>query len=581
MIPNRFHFVFGLKRQAEPLHLAHYLCLRSCLEVNRPDAVYFYHDHEPYGYYWELIRPRLTCVRIPRVTFVDAYRYRDRRTARFRYAHASDFVRLEKLLAQGGIYADMDTLFVNPIPRALYAKPFVLGRENDVYDLAARTERPSLCNAFIMSERGAAFGRLWLERMADAFNGTWSNHSTLLPFELSRQHPDWIHLEPPRTFYKFMWSREGIRALLEGLDTDNEGVVSFHLWSHLWWSRRRRDFSDFHGGRLTHEFVRDVDTSYNVVARRFLPPPDKRSVAARAAPRAKRVLAPVPGALREGALKASILARLAVFSLAPTRLVPRAPEHLDYAMRQWKHPEVRTRFRARNEFEQQTIFDDVAMWDTYGVDALSFAPGDVVIDVGAHVGIFSYQCYRRGARNIHSYEAERENFQRLGQFVGGLTGIFPYHLAVFRSDMPVGALRHSGYLGRNTGGGNVLFGGRKLDHDSRTIAGELAEVQFTDTVPLDEILARHDRVRLLKLDCEGSEYCIVMTSRLLERVEMIVGEYHEIDAGLYAALDPAARLPGRSACRAQDLADWLTQSGFAVRLVARSPSLGLFTATRP
>src|ERR1700687_890517 len=183
MIPNRFHFVFGLKRQAQPFHLVHYLCLASCIAVNCPEVIYFYYQHEPYGRYWDLIKEQLVRVKIPRVAFIDEYHYSDSRVARFRYAHASDFVRLERVLAQGGVYADMDTLFVNPIPRALFARQFVLGREDDVFDPHSGQMRSSVCNAFIMAERNAAFGKLWLEQMRGAFDGTWSSHSTLLTHE--------------------------------------------------------------------------------------------------------------------------------------------------------------------------------------------------------------------------------------------------------------------------------------------------------------------------------------------------------------------------------------------------------------
>jgi hypothetical protein len=73
-----------------------------------------------------------------------------------------------------------------------------------------------------------------------------------------------------------MWTIEGIETLLRGCDRDVEGVVSFHLWSHLWWSRRRKDFSSFHAGLLTEDYVRSVDSTYNLVARRFLPPPRRK-----------------------------------------------------------------------------------------------------------------------------------------------------------------------------------------------------------------------------------------------------------------------------------------------------------------
>ncbi|HXD22716.1 MAG TPA: hypothetical protein VN613_05100, partial [Gemmatimonadaceae bacterium] len=133
--------------------------------------------------------------------------------------------------------------------------------------------QPSICNAFIMSEKDAAFGRRWLEEMPSAFNGSWSEHSTRLTHELAERYPAMVHVEPMRTFYKHPWTREGLRTLLQGCDRDFDGVVSMHLWSHLWWSRWRRDFSDFHAGLLTEHHVRSVDTTYNIVARRFLPPP--------------------------------------------------------------------------------------------------------------------------------------------------------------------------------------------------------------------------------------------------------------------------------------------------------------------
>ena len=68
-----------------------------------------------------------------------------------------------------------------------------------------------------------------------------------------------------------MWTREGIHTLLEGCDRNYQGVLSMHLWSHLWWSKERQDFSDFHQGRLTERYIREIDTTYNLVARRFLP----------------------------------------------------------------------------------------------------------------------------------------------------------------------------------------------------------------------------------------------------------------------------------------------------------------------
>ncbi len=251
----------------------HYLCIESCFQVNSPDAIFFYYHYEPYGHYWELARRRVTPVKVDLTDFLSHFHYgfRNRTCKKYSYAHHADFIRLEKLIDCGGIYADIDTLFVNTIPDHLFTKSFVLGREDDVICQTTGQKRASLCNAFIMSEKGSDFARLWHSQMQEAFNGSWSNHSTLLPQKLSEEHPDLIHIEPVVTFYKYMWTREDIRRLLEECEKNIDGVVSIHLWSHLWWSKKRRDFSDFHEGILTEEYVRTVDTTYNIIARNYLP----------------------------------------------------------------------------------------------------------------------------------------------------------------------------------------------------------------------------------------------------------------------------------------------------------------------
>ncbi len=288
-VPSIFHFVYGLAPQTQAFHLVHYLAIASCLAVNRPGRVLVHCHHRPWGEYWDLIAPRVEVVRVRRPAV--ALRYADRRVARYRYAHESDFVRLDALIAHGGVYADIDTLFVRPIPAPLFDAPFVLGREDDIR-VDGGAPQPSLCNAFIMAEPGAAFARHWRARMADAFDGSWSRHSTLLPAELAAAEPAAIHVEPPRTFYPFMWTREDLARLLVGDEAVEEGVASIHLWAHLWWAETRRDFCDFHAGLLTEEFIRDVNTTYTRLARPYLPPhPRRRGVAARVRDAGLRALA--------------------------------------------------------------------------------------------------------------------------------------------------------------------------------------------------------------------------------------------------------------------------------------------------
>ena len=97
----------------------------------------------------------------------------------------------------------------------------------------------------------------------------------MLPRTLADEHPALIHVEPARTFYPYMWTREDLRRLFEARETVAADVVSVHLWAHLWWSATRRDFTDFHAGLIGEERVRAVDTTYHLLARPFLPPAER------------------------------------------------------------------------------------------------------------------------------------------------------------------------------------------------------------------------------------------------------------------------------------------------------------------
>ena len=64
-VPKVFHFVFGLKKQVQPFSLMHYLALRSCLEVNRPQSLHMHYRHMPWGPLWEHIQTYLELRRLP------------------------------------------------------------------------------------------------------------------------------------------------------------------------------------------------------------------------------------------------------------------------------------------------------------------------------------------------------------------------------------------------------------------------------------------------------------------------------------------------------------------------------------
>ncbi|MDX2477813.1 MAG: glycosyltransferase [Gammaproteobacteria bacterium] len=270
-IPAKYHFIFGLKPQTEPFHLAWYLCLRSCIEVNNPDRVFFYYHNEPYGPWWERIKPELEMVHVDEVDFIkdsDAYKNSDEgqyiQSMKLEYAHQADFIRLRALLDHGGVYADIDTLFVQPFPQEFFSKPCVMGREKEL------GEHETLCNALILAEPHSVFIERWLSRMYEVFDGTWSRHSCLEPAMLSREMPEMIEVVEQEYFYHYPYTTEGLISLLGKVEAPPDKVCSIHMWSHLWWGPERTDFIHFHNEMLTEEFIRKYDTTYNLIARKYL-----------------------------------------------------------------------------------------------------------------------------------------------------------------------------------------------------------------------------------------------------------------------------------------------------------------------
>ncbi|HTS24094.1 MAG TPA: glycosyltransferase [Casimicrobiaceae bacterium] len=275
-VPPVFHFVFGLAPQREPMHLVHYLCLESCRQVNRPAAMCLHYRHEPYGPWWDRIRPHLSLRRVGRASAIpDPARYeateegRVIRDSGWTYAHEADFLRLAILLDEGGIYADMDTLFVDTLPARWFERDFVIGEEAPLAGPDG-VLRVSLCNAFLVSRPRAAFARAWIARMKEVFDGTWSRHSNQEAAQLWGEMPEAIHVVPQTCFYKHAATRRGVRTLFEGYDPGTAGVRSLHLWAHLWWDAWRTDFTRVHAGEIDEAYVRTRRTTYATLARKFL-----------------------------------------------------------------------------------------------------------------------------------------------------------------------------------------------------------------------------------------------------------------------------------------------------------------------
>lgn len=150
-----------------------------------------------------------------------------------------------------------------------------------------------------------------------------------------------------------------------------------------------------------------------------------------------------------------------------------------------------------NNSQDNEIIREILIEDSYRVNDLIDLSGRV-LDIGAHIGIFSRLALTKGCEVI-SVEPEEKNFELLKVNAGRAKHIKKAVTSAKTAFLEVHSWR-----------------------------GELHKLGqkgvMVDTIHLDDLLDKH--VHLLKMDIEGGEYDALMTSKRLDRVDQITMEYH-------------------------------------------------------
>jgi hypothetical protein len=306
-IPNDVHFIFGL---ANPLLDPHagrfgfldYLAVRSGLLSLRPDHLYLHYSYlsdppspspyaNPFANPWiRRLAKNITLVHHPPPPLAThpSSPSSPLLASSSGYAHASDALRLRILHARGGIYLDIDAFSLRPFTRFLNPpRPHdaVLGFEGG--------SRWGLCNAVIAARRNSSFVARWLDAYSedeDILGGSdlklkrkrerekgWNELSVRLPARLAARYPREVCALPPDAFFWPTWTWRHVRWMHERLSAEEaaywEGEIArngglfanqmvYHAWRQMAWGRYLRG--------LTPKVVRERDTRFNLLVRRFL-----------------------------------------------------------------------------------------------------------------------------------------------------------------------------------------------------------------------------------------------------------------------------------------------------------------------
>lgn len=197
-------------------------------------------------------------------------------------------------------------------------------------------------------------------------------------------------------------------------------------------------------------------------------------------------------------------------------------------------------YQLRDETELLVMADthDVQVINEIWIDhiytpmAWKIQPDWTVIDLGAHRGVFSvFAGYQ--AKQVMSVEANPEAFSMcLGNLStnGLLEKIKPFQGAIDNTDG-----KREFYVASDAGSSSI-FTWPALD---------IERVITVPKIPMSRLLNDVERVDLLKIDIEGTEYRLILSSSSeswLQKVDRVVIEYHRIPGMDHSVSELIARL---------------------------------------
>ena len=144
--------------------------------------------------------------------------------------------------------------------------------------------------------------------------------------------------------------------------------------------------------------------------------------------------------------------------------------------------------------------------------------GDVILDIGANIGLFSIWVARQAPRaSVLAFEPFVENCDAMRRNLAG----WPHHITLWNAA-----------IGATAGHGAIIDGGaRSLDHHLAATGGESPTGPSVEIITLDQAirLSGAPRADFVKIDIEGGELDVFEASdvSVLSKIIRLAIEYHD------------------------------------------------------
>lgn len=163
--------------------------------------------------------------------------------------------------------------------------------------------------------------------------------------------------------------------------------------------------------------------------------------------------------------------------------------------------------------------------DPYDFRDIQFSDGDVVLDIGAHVGTVAiYLAKKHPNIKVYAFEPAPQNFSCLQDNIreNNLNNIIAINKAVTQDGRDI-----SFTVRKSAGQSQTAHMSSSKLHKTKDQLHELEEMAL-ESVELDSFLEKEGvkKLALLKIDCEGAEYEVLYNFNAWEKVQHVRGELH-------------------------------------------------------
>lgn len=168
LVPNIVHFI----RFKQPnVTLVDMACIKSALEIIKPEKLFIHCDDPPIGKYWDMIKNHTAI----KVVLREKPTHIFERPIGNHLHHASDVTRLEILMEQGGIYLDNDVYVIKPFD-TFRKYMFTVG-----WSTQKNEKSNAMGNMILVSTRHARFLLEYYDTYHMFNNSMWYFNAGVLP----------------------------------------------------------------------------------------------------------------------------------------------------------------------------------------------------------------------------------------------------------------------------------------------------------------------------------------------------------------------------------------------------------------